>query len=68
MNLERGAKARLKFELQFGNLKAYGEGINFNKVIKDHTTSEYEGYLGDKDATSSIKVIARHGNIKLNVN
>lgn len=68
MNLERGTKARLEFELQFGNLKAYGEGINFTKVIKEHTTSEYEGYLGDKDATSSIKVIARHGNIKLDVN
>lgn len=67
INLESGTSSLLAFDLQFGNLKAYGDGINFNKVIKDHTTSEYEGYLGSKDATSSIRVNTRHGNIKLKV-
>lgn len=67
INLESGTSSLLAFDLQFGNLRAYGDGINFNKVIKDHTTSEYEGYLGSKDATSSIRVNTRHGNIKLKV-
>lgn len=67
ISLEKGATSQLAFDLQFGNLKAYGDGINFTKVIKDHTTSEYEGYLGSKDATSSIKVDNRHGNIRLEI-
>ena len=65
IQLESGTTARLRFELQFGNLKADGTGINFNKVIKDHTSSEYEGYLGKSDATSSIRVTNKYGNIRL---
>jgi hypothetical protein len=68
INLQNGATAKLNFNLQFGNLRANGNGINFDKVIKDQTTSEYEGYLGDSNATSSIKVITRHGNIRFDVN
>jgi hypothetical protein len=67
ITLESGATARLNFDLQFGNLKVHGDGINFNKVIKDHTTSEYEGYLGKQDAVSSIRVRTKHGNIRLDV-
>ncbi len=65
INLERGTTARLRFELQFGNLKAEGAGISFNKVIKDHTSSEYEGYLGKSDAASGIRVTNKYGNIRL---
>lgn len=68
INIESGAVAQLEFELEFGNLKAHGDGINFSRVIKDHNTSEYEGYLGNSDATSSINVRTKHGNIRLDVN
>ena len=68
INLESGSATTLNFDLQFGNLRAYGDGINFNKVIKEHTSSSYEGYLGNKDASSSIRVNSRHGNIRLDVN
>ena len=67
INLERGSAATLNFDLQFGNLRAYGDGINFNKVIKEHTSSYYEGYLKSQNASSSIKVNSRHGNIRLDV-
>ena len=67
INMESGSAARLEFDLQGGNLKAHGEGINFNKVIKDHTTSEYEGYLAKSDATSLIKVSTKYGNIRFSV-
>lgn len=67
LNLEEDTKAQLRFDLQFGNLKAFGDGINFNRVIKENNSSEYEGFLGDQNATASIKVNSRHGNIKLNV-
>ncbi len=67
INMESGAEASLEFELQFGNLRANGSGINFNKVIKDNTSSEYEGYLGKSNAASSIRVITKYGNIKLEV-
>jgi len=68
INMESGATATLAFNLQLGNLRAYGDGINFTKVIKEHTSSEYEGYLGSKNTSSSIKVSTRHGNIRLGVN
>jgi hypothetical protein len=67
INLESGAAATLDFELQFGNLKAYGDDINFDKVIKDQNSSSYKGYLVNSDASSSINVSTRHGNIRLDV-
>ncbi|MCG8310993.1 MAG: hypothetical protein MI975_26640 [Cytophagales bacterium] len=68
ISLESGASARLIFKLQHGNLRANGEGINFDKVIKDYTSSAYEGFLRDKNSDSSIRVATRHGNIKFEVN
>ena len=68
MSLEPGTQATLEFDLQFGNLRAHGDGISFDKVIKENNYSEYEGYIGSKDASSSIKVATRHGNIRLEVN
>ena len=67
ISLESGASALLDFDLSHGNLKAEGDGINFSKVSKDHTSSEYEGYLGNKNTTSSIRISTRHGNIRFNV-
>lgn len=67
INMENGSTAQLDFELQFGNLKARGDGINFTRVIKDHTSSEYTGYLGSENATASIKVSTRYANIRLDV-
>lgn len=65
LNMEKGTKALLDFELEFGNLKSYGEGINFNKVIKESNRSEYEGYLGSKDATAKMYITTKHGNIRV---
>lgn len=67
INMEHGATALLDFELQFGNLRANGDGINFTKVIKEQSRSEYEGYLGKSDATSTISVETKHGNIRFEV-
>ncbi len=67
IGIEHGLSAILEFDLEFGNLKAHGDGINFNKVIKENNRSEYRGYLGNENATTSIKVSTRHGNIRLNV-
>ncbi len=67
IGVEKGLSATLEFNLEFGNLRAHGEGINFSKVIKENNSSEYRGYLGNENATSSIKVSTRHGNIRLTV-
>ncbi len=68
INLEKGATAQLEFNLQFGNLRADGTGINFSKVIKDHTSSSYTGYLGSGNATSLIRVSNKYGNIIMKSN
>ncbi len=68
INLENGTEALLDFNLEFGNLRAHGDGINFNRVIKDHNSSEYSGFLGDKDASSEIRVSTKYGNIRFEVN
>ena len=67
ITMESGSTAQLQFDLQFGNLKAHGEGINFTKVIKDHNTSEYKGYLAKSNAPSLIKVSTKYGNIRFDV-
>ena len=63
-----GTQAKLQFDLQFGNLKANGTGINFIKVLKDNTTSQYEGYLESSNASSLVKVNSKYGNIRFEVN
>lgn len=68
INLEEGSKAQLDFNLQFGNLRARGEGINFNRVIKENNSSEYSGFLASKDASSEVRVTTRYGNIRFEVN
>jgi hypothetical protein len=68
INMENGATALLEFDLQFGNLRARGDGINFSRVIKENSSSEYSGYLGSSDASSLVKVSTRYGNIRFEVN
>lgn len=68
INMENGATALLEFDLQFGNLRAHGDGINFNRVIKENSSSEYSGYLGKSDSSSLVKVSTRYGNIRFEVN
>lgn len=66
--LRTGTQARLNFYLEFGNLKANGEGINFSKVVKEQTTNQYEGYLGKSTATGLVKITSKYGNIRFDVN
>lgn len=65
LNLESGATSILKFDLNFGNLRADGEGINFTKVVKESTHSTYEGYLRNASSSSSVSISAKHGNVRL---
>jgi len=67
ISLENGAEAQLDFDLNFGNLRANGEGINFNRVIKEHNSSEYSGYVGSSAASSEIRVSTKYGNIRFEV-
>jgi len=66
--LQAGTQAKLYFTLEFGNLKANGEGINFSKVIKEQTTSQYEGFLGKSTAAGLVKINSKYGNIRFDVN
>jgi len=66
--LQSGTQAKLFFNLEFGNLKANGEGINFSKVIKEQTTSQYEGYVGKSTAIGLVKINSKYGNIRFDVN
>lgn len=67
LNLESGATAILKFDLNFCNLKTDGEGINFTKVVKENSHSAYEGYLKNASSNSSVSITAKHGNVRLDV-
>jgi len=67
INLEEGSKAQLDFNLQFGNLRAHGDGINFSRVIKENNSSEYSGFLVSQDANSEVRVSTRYGNIRFEV-
>lgn len=67
ITVESGATSMLYFDLQFGNLKAQGDGINFDRVVKNLVRSEYEGYLVKKETESIIKVKTKYGNIRFEV-
>lgn len=66
LNLEiaPGTNADIQANLSFCDLK-YNEGqINFNKIIKDHTSSEYVGKIG-KGGNTNLVITSKYGSVRI---
>jgi hypothetical protein len=68
IGMQDGAAAQLEFDLQFGNLRARGEGITFSRVVNESSSSEYVGHLGRSGAAAWVKVKTKYGNIRFTAN
>jgi hypothetical protein len=64
INLEPGINASVEANMSFCNLKYDEDVIEFSKIIKDHSSSQYEGKIGNGSGTI-VKIISKYGNVRI---
>jgi hypothetical protein len=64
IELDPGINAIVEARLSFCDLRYDEESIKFSKIIKDHTSSEYEGKIGN-GAGTRIKIVSKYGNVRI---
>jgi hypothetical protein len=64
INLEPGINASVEASMSFCNLRYDEDQIEFSKIIKDNTSSKYEGKMGTGPGTI-IKIVSKYGNVRL---
>lgn len=64
INLEPGINASIEATMSFCNLRYDEDMIEFSKIIKDNTSSQYEGKIGTGSGTT-IKITSKYGNVRL---
>jgi len=64
INLESGMNASIEARMSFCSLRYDEDKIEFSKIIKDNTSSQYEGKIGTGSGTI-IKIISKYGNVRL---
>ena len=64
INLEPGINASVEASMSFCNLRYDEDQIEFSKIIKDNTSSKYEGKMGT-GAGTIIKIVSKYGNLRL---
>lgn len=64
ISLEPGINASVEASMSFCNLRYDEDQIEFSKIIKDNTSSNYEGKMGT-GAGTIIKISSKYGNVRL---
>jgi hypothetical protein len=64
IELESGVNASIEARMSFCNLRYDEDMIEFDKIIKDNTSSEYEGKIGTGSGTV-IKITSKYGNVRI---
>jgi hypothetical protein len=64
IELDPEINASIKVRMSFCDLRYDEDQIEFNKIIKDHTSSEYEGKIGS-GAGTIIKIVSKYGNVRI---
>lgn len=64
---EKGVRAQLDLRLSFGSFRTNKGAFTFTKVIKNQNSSAYSGFIISQNATSSVRIATKYGNVKLNV-
>jgi len=64
INLESGINASVEARMSFCSLRYDEDKIEFSKIIKDNTSSQYEGKIGTGSG-AIIKIISKYGNVRL---
>ena len=64
VKLEPGINASVEAKLSFCDLKYDESRIEFNKIIKEQTSSEYSGKIGS-GAGTTIKIVSKYGNVRI---
>ena len=64
IELESGINASIEAYLSFCNLRYDESKIEFSKIIKERTSSEYVGKIGT-GAGTTIKIISKYGDVRI---
>lgn len=64
IELDEGVNGTIDARMSFCDLRYDEDQINFNKIIKEHTSSEYEGKIGNGTGTN-IKIVSKYGNVRI---
>ena len=64
IELDSDINGTIEVRTSFCNLRYDEDQIEFSKIIKDHTSSEYEGKIGNGSGTS-IKIVSKYGNVRI---
>jgi len=64
IELEPGINASIEARLSFCSLRYDESQVDFNKIIKDDTSSEYSGKIGT-GAGTTIKIVSKYGNVRI---
>ena len=64
IELEPGINASIEARLSFCSLRYDESQVDFNKIIKDNTSSEYSGKIGT-GAGTTIKIVSKYGNVRI---
>ncbi len=64
INLDPDINASVEASMSFCNLRYDEDQIEFSKIIKDNTSSKYEGKMGS-GAGTIIKIVSKYGNVRL---
>jgi len=64
IELDEGVNGTVEAKMSFCDLRYDEEKINFNKIIKEHTSSEYEGKIGNGNGTK-FKIVSKYGNVRI---
>lgn len=64
IELDPDISGTIEVRTSFCNLRYDEDQIEFSKIIKDNTSSEYEGKLGNGSGTT-IKIVSKYGNVRI---
>ncbi len=64
LRVPAGLNADIELNLSFSDLKYDDSLVKFNKIEKDHTSSEYEGVIG-RGGDAEITIKSKYGNVRI---
>jgi hypothetical protein len=64
IELDPGINGTIEARTSFCSLRYDEDQIEFSKIIKDHTSSEYVGKIGNGSG-ATIKIVSKYGNVRI---
>ena len=64
LEIPSGLNAKVEARMSFCDLKYDDTKVTFSKIIKDHSSAEYEGKIGNGSG-ATIEITSKYGNVRI---